>query len=167
MPVPIAKMLGSMMMSSSSKPASLAQEADGPPRDLDLAIGGVGLALLVERHDDDRGAVAATQPGVLEERLLALLERDRVHDALALDALEAGLDDVPARRIDHDRHHADVGLAREQAQEARHRRDRVEHALIHVHVDELGAGIDLLAGHHDRILEPVVEDQLGEPPGAR
>ena len=141
----------------------VAQQPDRAPRDLDLAVGGVRLALLVERHDHDRGAVAATQPRVLEERPLAFLERDRVDDALALDALEAGLDDVPARRVDHHRHDADVGLAREQAQEARHRRDRVEHALVHVHVDQLGAGIDLLAGDLDGVLEPVLEDELGEP----
>ena len=45
-----------------------------------------------------------------EERLLAFLEADRVHDALALDALEAGLDDRPLRRVDHHRHARDVGL---------------------------------------------------------
>ena len=60
--------------------------------DLDLALDGVGLALLVEGHHDDAGAVAADGPRLLEERLLALLEADRVDDALALDALHARLE---------------------------------------------------------------------------
>ena len=54
---------------------------------------GDGLALLVEGHHDDGGAVAADEPGLLEELLLALLEADRVDDRLALDALQPGLDD--------------------------------------------------------------------------
>ena len=44
---------------------------------------------LVERHDDDGGPVALDEPGLFEELLLALLEADRVDDALALDALAA------------------------------------------------------------------------------
>ena len=55
----------------------------------------VGLALLVERHHDDGGAVAPDEPGVLAEDLLAFLEADRVDDALALQALQPGLDHLP------------------------------------------------------------------------
>jgi len=40
---------------------------------------------------------------LLDEVLLALLERDRVDDALALAALEAGLDDVELGGVDHER----------------------------------------------------------------
>ena len=54
--------------------------------DRDLALDRLRLALLVERHDDDAGAVAAHDPRLLEERLLALLQRERVDDALALEA---------------------------------------------------------------------------------
>ena len=53
-----------------------------------------GLALLVERHHDDGGAVAADEPGLVEELLLALLQADRVDDRLALHALQPGLDDA-------------------------------------------------------------------------
>src|SRR6185369_6670942 len=45
--------------------------------DRDLALGGIGLAGLVERHDHDRGAVSAALARELEERPLAFLEADR------------------------------------------------------------------------------------------
>ncbi len=64
----------------------LGKQRVGACEDLDLAIERDGLAFLVERHDHDGRAVAADQAGLLEERLLALLEADRVDDALALDA---------------------------------------------------------------------------------
>ena len=52
----------------------LGQELVGARADLDLALERVGLALLVEGHDDDGGAVArGTMRAWLEERLLALL----------------------------------------------------------------------------------------------
>jgi hypothetical protein len=69
------------------KPTSSTRIRYARPQDLDLPLDGRGLALLVEGHDDDRGAVAADPPGVLAEGLLALLERDRVDDPLALQAL--------------------------------------------------------------------------------
>ena len=149
------------------EPDDVDQEPEGPGRDRDLAVRGIGLALLVEGHHDDRCAVAPAQPGVLEERRLAFLERDRVDDAAALDALQAGLDDLPARRIEHDRHRADVGLRCDEVEEPGHRGDRVEHRLVHVHVDDLGAGVDLLAGDLDRFVVAVLEDELGELARAR
>ena len=106
----------------------------------------VGLALLVEGHDDDGGAVFAAEPGVLDERLDAFLHGDRVDDRLALDGLEAGLDDLPLGRVDHDRDPADVRLAGHQLEEAVHGRDPVDHSFVHVDVDDLSAGLDLLPG---------------------
>ena len=50
------------------------EEAVGALADLDLALGRLGLALLVEGHHDDRRAVAADAARVLEEGLLALLQ---------------------------------------------------------------------------------------------
>ena len=44
------------------------EQVVGAAADLDLALLGVGLAGLVERHDDDRGAIAADLGGDLEER---------------------------------------------------------------------------------------------------
>ena len=104
----------------------------------------VGLAVLVEGHHHDGGAVLAAQAGVLAERLLPLLHGDGVDDRLALDALEAGLDDLPLGGVDHHRHAADVGLGGDELEEAVHRGDAVDHPLVHVDVDHLRAGLDLL-----------------------
>ena len=147
----------------------LGREADlvdedpvGARADLGLAREGVGLALLVERHHDGGGAVAANQLGVVAESVLALLHRDRVDDALALHALQAGLDHLPLRAVDHDRHARDLGLAGDEIQEADHRRLRIEHRLVHVDVDDLGAVLDLLARDAERFLELAVQDQARE-----
>jgi hypothetical protein len=68
---------------------------------------------------------------------IALLHRDGVDDALALRALEPGLDDLPLRGVDHQRHAADVGLAGDEVEETIHGADAVDHALVHVDVDDL------------------------------
>ena len=119
------------------------QEPVGARQDLDLALDGVGLALLVERHDHDRRAVPPHAPGVLDEALLAVLQAQAVHDRLALDALESRLDDLELARVDHDRHPADGGLGRDQVEEAAHLLARLEQPVVHVDVDHLGAGLDL------------------------
>ena len=137
------------MMSSGAKPMRSRQQCVGALADRHLALDGVGLASLVEGHDDHGGAVAHTKARVREERLLALLEADRIDDGLALHALEARLDHRPLRRIDHDGHARDVRLARDEAQEFRHGRCRIEHALVHVHIDDLRAVGHLLPGDVD------------------
>src|SRR5581483_4850388 len=73
------------------EPRLLRQELVRALADRDLPFDRLGLPLLVEGHDDDAGAVTAHPPRMLEELLLSLLERERVDDALALDALETGL----------------------------------------------------------------------------
>ena len=138
------------------------QDAVRALADLGLALEGVGLALLVEGHHDRRGAVAAHQPGLAAELVLAFLHRDRVDDALALQALQAGLDHAPLRRVDHHRHAGDLGLAGHEVQEAHHRRLAVEHRLVHVDVDDLRAVLDLLARDGQRLLELAGQDHAGE-----
>ncbi len=113
----------------------LGEQLVGPHEHGDPPLHAVGLALLVERHDDRRRAVPAAQPGLAQELVLALLERDRVDDAAALELPQPGLDDRPLRAVDHDRDRGDVRLGAQAPQEARHRGDAVEHRLVHVHVE--------------------------------
>ena len=80
---------------------ALGQQRVGALADRDLALDRVGLALLVERHHDDAGAVAPDERRLLQEVVFAFLQADRVDDRLALHALQAGHDDRPLRAVDH------------------------------------------------------------------
>jgi hypothetical protein len=144
------------------KPDAVDQQVITPAADSRLALEGVGLAFLVERHHDDRGAVTQDELRLAQERLLPFLERNRIDDRLALHALQAGLDDFPLRRVDHQRHARDVRLGSDEVQEAHHRRLRIEHRLVHVDVDDLCAARDLLARDLDRAREVAAQDQLGK-----
>jgi hypothetical protein len=62
----------------------------------------------------------------------------------ALHALEAGLDDRPLRAVDHERHRAPLRLRRQVVQERRHGTLGIEHAFVHVDVDDVGAAADLV-----------------------
>ena len=126
------------------------QQPVGPLADRDLALDLDRLALFVEGHHDRGGAEAADRPRLREERLLTLLERERVGDALSLNALQAGLDRREARAVDHDRHPRDLRLGRDHVQEGRHRLVGVEQVGVHVHVDQVRPAVDLLARDRDR-----------------
>jgi hypothetical protein len=78
------------------------QEPVGAAADLDLALDGLGLPLLVEGHDHHTAAEAPDLARLGEEVLLALLEADRVHHPLALHAAHAGLQHRPLGAVDHD-----------------------------------------------------------------
>ncbi len=135
-----------------------------PLADAHLALDRVGLALLVEGHHHHRGAVTAREAGLGEEVLLALLHADRVDHRLALNAAQARLDNRPLGAVDHDRHLGDVRLGGDHVEERGHGRLGVEHGLVHVHVDHVGAAAHLLGGHLEGGREVVGQDQLGEAP---
>ncbi len=137
-----------------------------PSEDLHLAFDRVRLAELVERHDDDRRAERAHRACLLQERLFALLQRDRVHDTLALNAAQAGLEGREARAVDHDRETRGLRLGREKVQEGRHRLLGVEEVGVHVHVEQVRPASYLFECNVDRALEVVRLDQPPEPCGA-
>mmetsp|Transcript_24963 Transcript_24963/g.58171 ORF Transcript_24963/g.58171 Transcript_24963/m.58171 type:complete len:753 (-) Transcript_24963:165-2423(-) len=125
-----------------------------------LVLVGGGLALLVEGHDDDRGAVPLHDLGLLDEILLALFERDGIDDTLALAALEARLDDVELGRIDHDGQLGDVRLGDEHVEELIHRVLAVKQTLVHIDVDHLRTALGFRARDLERLVVIAVEDEL-------
>ena len=131
-----------------------------------LARSRVGLAHFVEGHDHHGGAVAFAQAGMVLELLHAFFHGNGVDDALALDALQARLDHFPLRRVDHDRHARDVRFASDQVEEADHGGLGVEHPFVHVDVDHLGAGFDLLQGDFQGFGVVLFTDKPGELGGA-
>ena len=115
----------------------LGQNLVGAPADLEFARRGFGLARFVERHDHHRRAIAQDLLRLRDERLLALLQADRIHDRLALHAFQACLDHRPFRGIDHDRDAGDVRLGGNQIEERCHRRFGIDHALVHIDVEHV------------------------------
>ena len=124
-----------------------------PLADADLLIVGRRLAFLIERHHHHGRAVFHDVFRVRFENLLALLERDRVHDPLPLQMLQALLKDLPFRGIHHDRHPRDIRLALEQVEVLRHHRLAVDEAVVEADIDHIRAVRDLLAGDLDRRLQ--------------
>jgi hypothetical protein len=64
--------------------------------------------------------------------------------ALPCTHLQPGLDDLPLGGVDHHRHAEMSGSAAARFRKRDHGLDGVEHALVHVDVDDLGAVLDLL-----------------------
>jgi hypothetical protein len=143
------------------------QQVVRPAADLHLALDGVRLALLVESHDDHAGAVPANGTGLRQEGLLALLQADRVDDPLALQALQAGLEDRPLRTVDHHRDPGHLRLGRDEVEEPGHRPLAVEQVGIHVDVQQVGAAAHLLHGHLGRGLVVLGLDEPAETAPSR
>ena len=138
------------------------QDAIGAGADFDPALVAGGLAFLVEGHHHGRRAVPADELRVMLELRLALLERDAVDDPLALQALQSRLDDAPLGGIDHDGHARDVRFGGQEVKKAHHGLLAVEHALVHVHVEDVRASLNLLARDLEGGLVVAREDELGE-----
>jgi len=145
-----------------SEPDPLGQQREGARGDGGAALQGVGLALLVERHDDHAGAQAAHLARLLEERTLALLEAQRVDQAASLQARQPGAQHRDVGGVDDDRDAGDLRLGRQQVEEAHHLGLRVQHPLVHVDVEHLRAALDLVAGDVERLLQPSLADQAQE-----
>ena len=71
------------------------KQAIGALADADFLLVTRGLALFVKGHHHRGCAVLQNRPRVLAELRLALFERNRIHNALALHAFQAGLNHFP------------------------------------------------------------------------
>ena len=116
----------------------------GPLANANLVFETRGLPLLIKRHHHSGRAILQHRRRVLAKFRFAFFQRNRIHDALALQALQPGLQHGPIRRVDHERNLGDFGLAPQQLQKARHRRNAVDHALVHADVEHVGAVLHLL-----------------------
>ena len=96
----------------------------------------------------------------------ALFHRDRIDNALALNAAQAGLNHIPFRAVHHDGHARNIGFRGNQIQETHHGSLAVQHGLVHVHVNDLCTVFHLLAGHSQSFFVLLVQDQAGKGFGA-
>ena len=76
---------------------ALGEQVITPLANLDAALKRIGLPLLIKGHHHDRRAIATNESGLFKEALLAFFERNRIHDALALEATQARLEHRPLR----------------------------------------------------------------------
>ena len=136
----------------------LNQQAIGARANVDLALIGVGLALLVKGHDHRGRPIATDQLGLAFEFGLAFFHADRVDDAFALNAAQARLNHRPFARVDHHRDTGDVGFTGHQVQKTHHGGLAVKHGLVHVDVHHLGAVFHLLARHGQRLFVLAVQN---------
>ena len=77
----------------------------------------------------------------------AFFKRNGIHHAFALNAFKTGFQNFPFGGIQHDRHFGYVRLGGNQHQKAHHRFFGLQHAFIHVDVDDLRAIFYLLLGN--------------------
>ena len=138
------------------------EDAVGAFADADLLSECCRLAILIERHHHDGGAILEHLARVFAEQVLAAFERDGVHDALALKAFQAGLDDFPLGGVHHEGSLRDLRFAAKQLEEARHGCDAINHPFVHADVDDVGPVLDLLAGDGDGLVVFPFLDQLRE-----
>jgi len=85
---------------------------------------------------------------------------DRVDNGFPLNRISAGFDHAPLRAVDHKRHARDFRLAANQIQKSRHGTFGVNHALIHIHVEDVGSAADLLPRDSERAVKILAQDQF-------
>ena len=142
------------------------QNVVGAFADFELALDCAGLPLLIKRHHHRRRAIAQNLPRLLDERLFAFLQADRIDDGFSLTGFQAFFNHTPFRGIDHYRHAGNFGFARNQIQEPAHGGFGVDQSFVHVDVDDLGAILDLAARNFQRSLIVFSLDQFAEASGA-
>ena len=102
-----------------------------------------------------------------QELCFAFLHRNRIDDALALNALQPGFDHAPFGGIKHDGHPRDVRLGSHQLEEFVHGGERIQHRLVHVDINHLRAVFHLLPRHCQSIVETALQNHAGKGFGAR
>ena len=113
--------------------------------DLYLALVGIGLPLLVKCHHHYGCSQTAYFPGMGQEYILALFQRNGVDDRLALQAFQSGTDDIPLRGVYHDRHTGYIRLGSNEVKERGHLGTGIEKPVVHINVYHLRTILHLAA----------------------
>ncbi len=77
--------------------------------------------------------------------------------------MQAGLDHLPFRAVDHDGHAGNIRLGSNEIEEGAHGEDAIQHPLIHVHIHDLGTILNLLARNLDSGSIVALKNELLEP----
>ena len=121
-----------------------------------------GLPFLVEAHHHHGSTIALHVAGMTEEHRLALLQRNAVDDALALQALQACHNDIPVARVYHHRHRCYIRLGSYRIEKRHHLAPRIQQPVVHVHIEHQRTVGHLLAGYRNRLVVLMFLDETQE-----
>jgi hypothetical protein len=143
-------------------PVALGGELVDPLGDAELPVRGASLALLVDRHADDGGAVLAREaehPVEACALAVAVLEVRRVEDRLAPEVLKPGLHHLGLGRVEHER---DRRLRGEARRDLVHVGGAVAPDVVDADVEHVRPLLDLLPRHLHAGLPVLFEQRLAE-----
>ena len=127
-----------------------------------LLILGRGLPKLVESHHYYRRSVLLQQCCMLNKQSLSHLQRDTVHDGLALAPLQSSKHDLKLRRVQHKWNLSYLRLRHRYLHKLLHRHQPVQHAIVHIDVNHMCTIRDLLLSHIHRLHVLPSDDHLLE-----
>mmetsp|Transcript_14896 Transcript_14896/g.37859 ORF Transcript_14896/g.37859 Transcript_14896/m.37859 type:complete len:315 (-) Transcript_14896:627-1571(-) len=141
-------------------PYFLHQNTEGSLTDIHLVFEVCRLTVLVKGHHNHRGPMPLADLCAALEILLAFLERDRIHNALALGTLEARFHHVEFGRIDHEGNLAHIRLGDQEVDEFGHGRNSIDEAIVHVDVQNIRTLLHLLPCYCQGLLVVSIHDGL-------
>ena len=123
------------------------QNPVAPLTDLDASLVGIGLSILIKRHDHYCSTKFLDSFGLVDKFFFPIFQRNRIHDSFALNALKASKDDAPLGAINHNRNSADFWFRGNQIKKAHHGEFPIKHPLVHTHVQYLRTTSNLIQGN--------------------
>ena len=133
--------------------------AVGPLGNGQLALGGAGHALLIDRAHHHAGAIAAGQLQHFEEALIAVFVVGGVEDALAAGHLEAGFHLLPLGGVEHQRQ---VDVRHQTAHQLAHVALAIAPHIVDVDVEHVGVLLHLAAGHGHQAIPVLLRQQFAD-----
>jgi len=150
------------MMSSRRKADLVHQDVVGAGADGKFPLRRFRLTLFVECHHYDGRAVAKDLARLLDETVSRPPSADGIDDGLALHHLQPRLDDAPFDESIITGTRAMSGSAATSDRKRRMAASEIDQPLVHVHVDDLRAVLDLAARHFESGVVIVGRYQLAE-----
>ena len=135
------------------------QDFISPLTYFDFSGFGIRLPFFIKGHNDHCCAITTHKFGVFNKSGFAFFKRNGIHHSFALDTFKTGFQNIPFRRIQHNRHFGDIRFRGNQHQKPHHCFFGLQHALVHVDVYNLGAILNLLFGNVQRRFKITFDNQ--------
>ena len=122
--------------------------------------------MLVKGHHDGNGAVTADDAGTAQEFFFAVFEGNGVDDTAARGVLQALHQGIPVAGINHNGSAGHIRVGSDITQEGAHTGFRVQHCIVHIHIDDVGTARDLGSCDGKGLFVVTGSDEAGEFAGA-